>query len=318
MKRTFNVLVGLTLTLGLLSSCGDSKSKFNRTDTYNSGTIAFASDESFSPIIDQEVLIFMTDRPKATLEPIYTNELDAINMVLQDSICLAITSRDFTQKQKEAVKAKHPTAASFPIGYDGLALIVNTSNPDTCITVNDIKRILTGEVTKWSDIYPSSKLGDIKVVFDNNQSSTVRWCEDSILGGKPIENPNISAVERSAEVVDFVESHANSIGIIGSNWLKNKRDSTNITFKKNITVMAVSKEATATPANSFKPYQYYLYTGEYPLIRTIYVLLVDPLRGLPFAFSNFLSSPKGQLIIYHSGLLPYRGDITVRTVNVSQ
>ncbi len=318
MKRLFNVTVGLTLIIGLLSSCGGSKPKYNRDDTYNSGTISFASDESFSPIIDQEVLIFVSERPRATLNPIYTNELDAINMLLSDSICLAITSRDFTPKQMEALKAKHPTTASFPIAYDGLSLIVNKANTDTCITVNNIKRILSGQVTKWDEIYPNSKLGDIKVVFDNKNSSTVRWCEDSILGGKPIENKNVSAVEKSAEVIDFVEKHANSIGIIGSNWLKNKRDTTNATFKKEITVMAVSKADTATKENSFKPYQYYLYTGDYPLIRTIYVLIADPLRGLPWGFSNFLASPKGQLIIFRSSLLPYRADLTVRDVNVSK
>ncbi|MBQ6769126.1 MAG: substrate-binding domain-containing protein [Prevotella sp.] len=317
MKRLFNVTVGLTLIIGLLSACSDSKPKYNRTDTYNSGTISFASDESFSPIIDQEVLIFMTERPKATLIPIYTTELDAINMLLSDSICLAITAKDLTPKQKEALKAKHPTAATFPIAYDGLALIVNASNPDTCITVNDIKRLLTGQITKWNEVYPNSKLGDFKVVFDNKNSSTVRWCEDSILGGKPITNPNVTAVEKSAEVIDFVEKHANAIGIIGSNWLKNKRDSTNATFKKEIKVVAVSKDSVATKANSFQPYQYYLYTGQYPLIRTLYVLMADPLRGLPWGFSNFLVSPKGQLLIFRSSILPYRADLTVKEVIVN-
>ena len=159
------------------------------------------------------------------------------------------------------MKAIGGAPVSMPIGYDGLSLIVNKANTDTCITVNDIRRILNGEVSKWKEVYPNSKQGDIEVVFDNKNSSTVRWCVDSILGGKPINSPNIYAVKTSAEVVNYVENHANSIGIIGSNWLNDKRDTTNVTFKKNIQVMSVSRMDTATPMNSWKPYQYYLYNA---------------------------------------------------------
>jgi len=202
------------------------------------------------------------------------------------------------------------------LAYDGLALIVNKSNTDTCITVNDLKRILTGEVTKWSEIYPGSKRGDIQVVFDNRNSSTVRYASDSLLGGKPIESPYVTATNKTADVIDFVEKNPNAIGIIGSNWLNDKRDTTNLTWNKNINVMLVSRQEVAKPINSRKPYQYYLLTGEYPLVRSIYALLNDPRNGLPWGFAHFIESPKGQLIIMKSALLPAYGNITVKDVNV--
>ena len=46
--------VGLTLTACLMASCTQRKPKGGRTDTYSSGVISFASDESFSPIIEDE------------------------------------------------------------------------------------------------------------------------------------------------------------------------------------------------------------------------------------------------------------------------
>ena len=36
------------------------------------------------------------------------------------------------------------------------------------ITVNEIRSILTGKVTQWKEIYPASRLKDIRLVFDNN------------------------------------------------------------------------------------------------------------------------------------------------------
>ena len=115
-----------------------------------------------------------------------------------------------------------------------------------------------------------------------------------------------------------MEKNKNAIGIIGSNWLNDQHDSTNTTFKRNISVMSVSKKDKATPYNSWKPYQYYIYNGNYPLVRTIYALLNDPINALPWGFANFMASPKGQMIIFKSGLLPVQGNITVRDVNVSQ
>ena len=81
--------------------------------------------------------------------------------------------------------------------------------------------------------------------------------------------------------------------------------------------MSVSKVDETTPARSWKPYQYYFYNGNYPLVRTIYALLNDPRNGLPWGFAQFIASPKGQLIILKSGLLPVQGNITIRNVNVN-
>lgn len=315
--NVFNTFVGLTLILGLFASCKD-KPKNRRTDTYSSGTIKFVSDESFSPIIDEQREIFEFVYPKAKLVPIYTNELDGVNMLMKEQVYLAITSRNFTDKEVANLEARRFQPIAIPLAFDGLALIVNNSNPDTIISVNDIKQILSGKVAKWKALYPSSKLDSIEVAFDNKQSSTVHYCVDSLLGGKPINSPNIYAVDKSAEVIDFVEKHPNAIGIIGSNWLNDKRDTTNVTFKRNIRVMGVSRIHPATVESSWKPYQYYLWNGNYPLVRTIYALLNDPRHGLPWGFANFMSADsRGQRIFFKAGLLPYRGNMTVREVSVS-
>ena len=315
-KNLFYNLVGLTLLIGFMSACAD-KPKGGRTDTYSSGAISFASDESFSPIIDEQIQVFESIYRDAKVTPIYTNEVDGINLLMKDSLCLVITTRTFTKNELEILKAKTYSPVSIPLGYDGLSLIINKSNTDSCITVKDVKRILKGEAKQWSDIVPGSKRGEIQVVFDNPKSSTVRWCVDSLLNGKPINSPNIVATNNSKEVVDFVEETPNAIGIIGSNWLNDKRDTTNTTWNKKITVMSISKQEVATPLNSWKPYQSWLLDGKYPFVRTLYALLNDPLRGLPWGFAHFIEQPKGQLIIFQSGLLPYRGNLEIRDVQVS-
>jgi phosphate transport system substrate-binding protein len=81
--------------------------------------------------------------------------------------------------------------------------------------------------------------------------------------------------------------------------------------------MGVSKLDSATKQNSWKPYQYYLYNGNYPLRRTIYALLNDTRNGVPSSFAHFVQLPKGQKIILRYGLLPRTANMNVRDVIVN-
>ena len=317
MKKIASIFIGLTLILGLFPSCGDKPKNTQAEKDYQKAARYFTADESFSPILNEALEVFLYSNVLDTLEAEYTNEQDAIKKLMKLETWLAFGTRDLTDKERQNLIDRKYRPRTIPIAYDGLAIIVNNSNPDTCITVKDFKRILKGELVNWKDLYPTSKLGTIDVVFDNPLSSTVRWCVDSLLGGKEFKAPNIGAVKSSAAVIDYVEKHENSLGIIGSNWLNDSRDTTNVTFKKNIKVMKVSRMDTATPQNSWQPYQYYIYNGNYPLIRTIYALLNEPRSGLPSNFAHFCRLPKGQLLIQKSGLLPIQAGMNTRTVFVN-
>ena len=243
MKLTSYIVVGLTLA-SILASCGNNskKGKDGRTDTYSSGTISFVSDESFSPIIEEEREVFQHDYPDAKVNPIYTNESDGINMLLHGKTWLVFAARDFKPAEQKSLEAQQYMPTSFSIAYDALAFIVNKNNTDTLLSVKEVRDIMNGKITKWSQLDKKSK-------------------------------------KKTAEVIKYVEQNPNAIGIIGNNWLNDKRDTTNLTFKRNIRVMSLSKLYPATAANSRKPYQYYIYNGEYPLIRTVYALLNDPRQG---------------------------------------
>ena len=318
MKKSISYILFVGLTITALLSCSSKDKRGGRNDTPTSGTISFYADESFSPIIQEEVEQFEYKFPKAHLKPIYTDEITGLQKIKDLKTCLLITSRGLTSHEIAYLQTKRQVPQVFPIGYDGLALIVNRNNSDTCMTVNDVKKILSGKVTKWSQIYPGSKRGDIEVVFDNKRSATLNYVVDSILEGKPINSPNIFAAKTSKDVIDYIDKTPNAIGVIGSNWLNDKRDTTNTTFKKNIHVMSISVKEKATPMNSWKPYQAYLLDGRYPFARTLYCIVVDPQKALPWSFANYISSPIGQLIIFKAGLLPYRGDINIKTVDVKR
>nr|WP_139265137.1 substrate-binding domain-containing protein [Bacteroides ihuae] len=300
MMKQFLLIV--LLSLATLSACNQ-KPKDGMTDTYTSGVIAIAADESFQPIVQEEVDVFEGVYPLAGIVPRYTTEVNAINLLLKDSVRVAIATRTLTSEEMNSFHSRKFFPREIKLATDGLALIVNQKNSDSIISVRDIKRILTGEIKKWIEIYPKSQLGDIQLVFDNKNSSTVRFAADSLCKGKPLST-DLKALKNNQDVINYVARTPQAIGVIGVNWLGNRSDTTNLSFRNEIRVMAVSAENIATPSNSYKPYQAYLFYGDYPLVRSIYVLLNDPRNALPWGFTSFLTSDRGQRIILKSGLVP--------------
>ena len=307
-------LLGILVMLALVVGC-QHKPKNARTDTPTSGTAYVAVDESFAPIIEQEIAIFHMMYPDTKIVPQYVTEVDAVNRLLKcKDLWLAITSRRLTPDEKKAFSSKSYEPREIKIASDGLALITNKHNKDTLITVSQIRDILTGKVQNWKQIYPKSRLGELQIVFDNPNSSTVRFAIDSICNGKPF-GTNVKALSKNEQVIDYVAKTPNAIGIIGVNWLSDNNDSTKLSFSKKVQIMSVSSALEATAANSWKPYQAYIYNKSYPLTRSIYCILNDPMFGLPWAFEAFLEKDKGQRIILKSGLVPETQPVRIVSVN---
>jgi phosphate transport system substrate-binding protein len=309
----FRVFIFLACFFALGVSCKREAPKDKFTDTLTSGVIPITVDETFEPIIQQEIEVFENQLPKAGIVPTYTSELEAINLLLKDSVRLAITTRPLSSKEVQYLNDKKFEPKSYKIATDGIALIVNSNNPDTLITVGQLRQILTGKITKWNQIYPNSKLGETILVFDNQNSSTVRYAIDSICGGAPLSK-NLKAQGKNQEVINYVSQTSNAIGVVGVSWLMDKSDTTNLKFVEPVKVMSVSNETIATEANSYKPYQAYLFYGDYPLSRSVYVILNDPRNSLPTAFTNFLTSDRGQRIILRAGLVPATQPIRIVSV----
>lgn len=314
MKRIGYILI---IALVTLSSCGGNAGSGSRSlDTPTSGVIDIAVDETIAPVIDQEIDIFEHLYPKASIVPRYRSEKDVFKLLIEDSLRLAIAPRDFTIAEKRYLKDK-VNVRSYCLAIDAIALIINKENPDSILTVSQVKDILTGKITSWKDINPKSELDKLSLTFDNEGSSTVRFALDSICKGEPFAKENIYAQGTNEKVIDYVAASKGAIGVIGASWIGNKNDSTNLSFNDRITVMGISSDRVATPTNSYKPYQAYIALGQYPFIRRIYVLDISSRDGLAKGFSNFLSKDKGQLVILKSGMLPQTQQVRIKPVKIT-
>jgi phosphate transport system substrate-binding protein len=189
------------------------------------------------------------------------------------------------------------------VAIDAIALIVNKSNRDSLLTVSQVRDILTGKITRWTQLNPKSSNDPIRVVFDNEKSSIVSFCADSICKGK-MDVKKLYALNYNRDVIDYVSKHKDVLGFIGVNWISNRNDSLHLSFHNSIRAVAISESVDANSDNSYLPYQAYMVDNLYPFTRNVYFIISEPYNGLATGFSNFVASEKGQRIILKSGILP--------------
>jgi len=268
-----------------------------------SGVASIVCEDCFSPIIQEQIDTFEGLNPEAKINPVYTDEVTAMNLFLKDSIRTVIVARDLTGKEFNYIKSKELVPRSKKIALDGIALIINKQNVDSLITVSALRKICSGQIKSWKGLNPASRMGDIRLVFDNPNSSTVRYIRDNVCAGKKID-ANVKAMTSNKDVIDFVSKTPNAIGIIGVSWISNKRDSTHLSFSEKIRVMSVCEFDEARPDNSYKPFAAYLALQKYPLVREIYMITSDVAGGLPSGFLDFVAGDEGQRLVLKTGLVP--------------
>ncbi|MEM9717945.1 MAG: substrate-binding domain-containing protein [Bacteroidota bacterium] len=293
------------------SSSSDSSTSSGKRESSTSGDIAIVVDETLKPIIQAEVENFEFLYKNASIHPIYLPGEAAIEALLQeDSLRLVISTRELNFDEKEYLKEQKTVAKYSLIATDAIALIIHRDNVDSVLTKDMLPKIFSGEINKWSQINPESNLGPIQLVFDHAQSSTVQYILENVIPGDSLRK-DVNAGKSNPEVLEFVGSTPNALGVIGVSWISDQDDSQARGFRKGIRVMELEVDSTCSFVDAYgerfyQPYQGVVKEGCYPLSRGIYAILREPRIGLGTGFVAHLASDAGQRIILKSGLVPER------------
>ena len=297
--RYWTVIIGLMVFIA--GACADRNKKGELMDTPTYGVIKIAVDESLKPLIEAEIDTFEGLYKDAHIQAQYMSETNAIDALLKDSVRMIVTTRKLAKEEEDAIVASKIFPTQLKIAKDGIAIILNKSNPDTLIQLNQLKSILDGTITNWKQINPSAKSLPLQVVFDSPNSGMIRFLSDSVT---PISIDKIPAtfyaLNSNKAVVDFVSQNANAIGLIGVSWISNKHDSTATSFLRSVRIAGLQKDT----GEYYQPYQAYLAMGQYALQRDVHMISREARSGLATGFMAFVASDRGQRIVLKSGLVP--------------
>jgi phosphate transport system substrate-binding protein len=291
----------LIVFLVFLSSCMGGGGK-TIPETPTAGNIRILADESFQPLIETEVSTFMGLYMNAKIKPVFKPEIDVVNDFMNDSAQLMITSWKLTEDQVKFLRDTLIVARTATFAWDALALVINRENPDSLIKFDQIRDIFTEKVTEWKEINKKSHLGKIRMIFDNSRSGNIRYFKErfDVKGQLP---SNFFAKNSNRDVIDFVESNKDAMGIVSANWISDKDDPASRSFIKKIIVVAVSQPY-VDDDSYYRPAQGNIYDKSYPFVREIYLISRETFWGLGSGFMNWACAEQGQRIVLKAGLVP--------------
>jgi len=284
MNNMRQLLLGLSACVILFGSCKENKQK------ETTGRLVMLVDESFMPIVDDELIVFENIYKDADIDARYMDERSVINGLLSDSASVAITSRKLTPEEANVIEKKNMKIRVNRVAVDAVALIANGGSQDSVISVQEIIDVLRGK--------PSSR----QLVFDNPNSSLVRYLMD-LAGINSLPTKGVYALKTNSEVIKYVHNNLGSIGVISYNWVRQPTLELEPLVAK-LKVMGV-KGLPGKPGSDkyYRPNQDNLALEQYPLSRDMYIINYHG-GGLGLGFASFLAGEVGQRVILKSGLLP--------------
>lgn len=296
---------------------------------YASGSATVFCDDGFRNILDEEIEVFEYSYPQSSIIPFYVSEGAAIDTLMADGTQAIIATRELTKDQIDYMKSKYKRVVRQKcVAVDAVALITNKKNPVGALSMTEVSDILNGKITRWDQLAGNDTTA-IKVVFDNAESSTVSYLKDKFLpeGKKLSETANTFAQENNAQVFDVVKTDPDALGVISVSWLgddlsiakkvpmdqrmedyQNENDTIASQLTSEVNIIKISnptQENDFSPV-AFKPYQAYIYSGEYPLVRKVYMISTASNSTVMHSFYVFMTGFVGQKIITKTGILPYQ------------
>lgn len=285
MKKFLGIVLTLTMATGLLAGCGSTEttgssntgSAGSTGETQLSGSVSTDGSTSMEEVIGALGEQFLADTGvTVTYNP--TGSSAGIEAVTNGTCDIGLASRALTDEEK----ANGLTETT--VALDGIAIIVNSENPVTDLTIDQIADIYTGAINDWADV--GGTAGTIARIIRESGSGT-RDGFESITGTKDacLSDQELSS---TGAVIEAVRSNPGAIGYASLSAVEGQ---------EGITVLKV---------NGVAPSEETVLDGTYTIQRPfVFVTRTDEtLSDAAQAFFDFATSTDANDLIAAAGAVP--------------
>ncbi|MBC8042720.1 MAG: phosphate ABC transporter substrate-binding protein PstS family protein [Rhizobacter sp.] len=200
-------------------------------------------------------------------------------------ICQA--SRPMKKSEREKVKAKYGhDVLEIPVAKDGIAVYVHADNPIREITMQQLEKIYTGEISNWRDLGGANQR--IIVFGRENSSGTYGFFMEHVLRDKDF-GAAVQTLPGTAAVVNAVSEETKAIGYGGD------------AYSTGVRALAIKKDSAA---QAIAPGEVSIMTGTYPIARDLYFYIGKEFKGAEKEFVEWVMSEEGQGIVKKVGYYP--------------
>jgi len=263
----FVVLVSMVALVA--AGCGKSDSSSGQQDSQAlSGSIQVAGSTSVQPLSEELASAFSAKNPDVQVDVAGGGSSAGIKAAQEGTADIGASSRE--------LKPEETGLEATVIAKDGIAIIVNPANQVSELTLDQAKKIYTGQIKNWKEV--NGKDAPIALVTREEGSGTRGAFEELVLG-KDVKIDNSKAIVQGSTgaVRTAVENDPNAIGYISMGSLNQK-------------VKAVKIEGV-------DPTEPNVLNGSYKISRPFLYLTKGKPEALAKAFIDFVLSPEGQKVV---------------------
>ncbi len=137
-------------------------------------------------------IVYMKDHPQVDITVSRHSLVDeGMKALIARETDVAMASRKITAQESEAAKVKGLQLDEHLLGYGGIVIITNQQNPINELSIDQVRKIFTGEIVNWKDI---SGQDQAITVFKSGEKhpGTLLFMENDILSGVPITKSAIT------------------------------------------------------------------------------------------------------------------------------
>ena len=268
-KKIVALLCGAVMVSGLVVGCGSGSSSEG-----DASKITISGSTSVGPTIEVLAEAYQKNND-VKIEVQQVGSSAGIKNTMEGTSNLGMASRDLKDEEAQSVEGTE-------IAIDGIAVVTNSANKVTDLTMDQVKDIFTGKITNWKEVGGND--AEI-VVVSREEGSGTRDGFQEILGfesGDLTKNAQIS--DGSGNVKSTVEGNENAIAYISFGYVKDG-------------IKAVKIDG--VEANDEN-----VLADKYPISRPFLVVSKkDGLSEAAKAFVDFIMSEDGQNIIAEEGFI---------------
>jgi len=204
---------------------------------------------------------------------------------------IATASREMKPKEIELAQKRGVFPKEFVVAYDGVAVIVNNSNPVGKLTIEDLHRIFTGKATNWKE-FGGKDLAIVTLSREVSSGTHIYFKEEVVRLGKKDSSEEFSSqtllLTSSQTIVEEVAANESAIGYLGMGYVSGRTKP-----------LLVAKGGQFYPPDANN-----VIKKTYPLSRPLYFYTNGEPQGVTKLFIDFTLSPKGQQQFVETGFVP--------------
>lgn len=278
----------LAISAGLvISACAPA-------DTSNE--IVIQGSDTEVQLVSALVEAFSANHPDARISVAGGGSAVGIAALINGETDIANSSRQMKAEEIASAREKGFDPHEFILARDGLSVIVHPSNPVTTLTLEQVAKIYTGEITNWKDVGGTD--GPIVLYGRQSTSGTFGFFRDTVL--KADYASTMRQMEGTQAIVDGVLADTQAIGYAGVGYVVNEDGEA----RDDIKIVSI---ATVTGGEAVSPLDMEsVMSGKYPIFRRIYQYTpVSPaLNSLLAELIKFEVSDEGLAITRDQGFYP--------------